>query len=47
MTLDVYSGLFDADLDSVAVQLDSLPGVTGVSPSRSHRAVQGSEIASD
>jgi integrase len=30
MTLDVYSGLFDADLDSVAVQLDSLPGVSPV-----------------
>jgi integrase len=28
MTLDVYSGLFDADLDAVAVQLDSLPGVS-------------------
>jgi integrase len=30
MTLDVYSGLFDADLDSVAVQLDSLPGLSPV-----------------
>jgi integrase len=27
MTLDVYTGLFDADLDAVAVQLDSPPGV--------------------
>jgi integrase len=30
MTLDVYSGLFDADLDSVAVQLDRLSGVSPV-----------------
>jgi integrase len=28
MTLDVYSGLFDADLDSVADRMDSLPGVS-------------------
>jgi hypothetical protein len=28
MTLDVYSGLFDADLDSVAIRLDNLPGVS-------------------
>jgi integrase len=28
MTLDVYSGLFDADLDGVADRLDSLPGVS-------------------
>jgi integrase len=27
LTLDVYSGLFDADLDAVAIQLDNLPGV--------------------
>ena len=27
MTLDVYADLFDADLDAVAVQLDSLPGM--------------------
>jgi hypothetical protein len=32
MSLYVYSGLFDADLDSVAVQLDSSPRcVTGLS----------------
>jgi integrase len=28
MTLDVYSGLFDDDLDGVADRLDSLPGVS-------------------
>jgi integrase len=34
MTLDVYSGLFDDDLDGVADRLDILPGVL---PAR-HRA---------
>jgi integrase len=28
MTLDVYSGLFDADLDGVADRMDALPGVS-------------------
>jgi integrase len=28
MTLDVYAGLFDADLDGVAERMDSLPGVS-------------------
>ena len=28
MTLDVYSGLFDDDLDGVADRMDSLPGVS-------------------
>jgi integrase len=30
MTLDVYSGLFDDDLDGVAERMDSLPGVSPV-----------------
>jgi integrase len=30
MTLDVYSGLFDDDLDGVANSLDALPGVSPV-----------------
>ncbi len=46
MTLDVYSGLFDADLDSVAVPARQPPGcLTAVSPSRSHRAAKIGKIA--
>jgi integrase len=30
MTLDVYSGLFDDDLDGVADRMDSLPGVSNL-----------------
>jgi integrase len=30
MTLDVYSGLFDDDLDGVADRMDSLPGMSKV-----------------
>jgi integrase len=32
MTLDVYAGLFDDDLDGVAARLDALPGVAPVRP---------------
>lgn len=32
MTLDVYAGLFDDDLDGVANRLDALPGVAPVRP---------------
>jgi integrase len=32
MTLDVYAGLFDDDLDGVAQRLDALPGVAPVRP---------------
>jgi integrase len=30
MTLDVYAGLFDDDLDGVADRMDSLPGVSNL-----------------
>jgi integrase len=30
MTLDVYSGLFDDDLDGVADRMDALPGVSNL-----------------
>jgi len=44
MTLDVYSGLFDDDLDGVANSLDALPGA---SQRHSDQTAETGELAND